>query len=86
MVVAPLPPLAFTTVKTLPRGPSRLTLRWLVDSRTKASSRSVVVVGRSINSRAPARMALTMQLRLRQAANREYRGLRQFLMQQLDCV
>ena len=28
--------------------------------RTKASSRSVVVVGRSINSRAPERIALTM--------------------------
>src|SRR5580698_10364594 len=59
-VVAPLPTLALTTENTLPRGPSFLTLRWAVVRRTKASSRSVVVVGRSMNSRAPARMALTM--------------------------
>ena len=47
-------------VKTLPRKPSRLTFLCAVVSRTKASSRSVVVVGRSMYSRAPERMALTM--------------------------
>src|SRR2546429_6600471 len=53
-------PISFTMVKTLPREPSRLTFLWAVVSRTKASSRSVVVVGRSMYSRAPERIAFTI--------------------------
>src|SRR5436853_7748474 len=47
-------------VKTLPREPSRLTFLWAVVGRTKASTRSVVVGGRSMYSRAPERIAFTI--------------------------
>src|SRR5579864_3222964 len=59
-VVAPVPPLAFTMLNTLPRRPLWPCLRCAAVRRTNASSRAVVVVGRSMYSRAPARMAFTI--------------------------
>ena len=83
-VVAPLPPLALTTVNILPRVLPAATFRWAVVRRTKASSRSVVVVGLSTNSRAPARIAFTMTCGWDMLPTANRADVRHFLVKQFN--
>jgi len=82
-VVAPFPPLALTTEKTLPRMPSVRLRRCAVVSRTKASRRSVVVVGLNELARSSAHR-VDDNLRLVEDADGENGILGHFLVQEFN--